>query len=739
MKQQHSINPLDDDNHVDSGDVIPEKQKKTTTLKSDSDPEATRLVNQSSNKLRKTKTDYLGKKEETVHRFSLSEVIGEGAMGEIVNAKDQDLLRKVAFKKILPDIAKNPKILRSFLTEAQITAQLEHPSIIPIYGLEINNDGEIAYSMKMIKGRTLANLIDEAKEQYEKYGRVDEDHSLTSLLEHFLKVCDAVHYAHMKGIIHRDLKPDNLMIGSYNEVYVMDWGVSRLAGGATESNTSEELIELLVTKEEISLAEKGRIIGTPRYMSPQQAAGKNDTLDGQSDQFSLGLILFELVTLKKAFNSTKAMELLKKVLKAELEAMVHYHPKGRVPKELKAIINKATARKTDGRYESVEAFSDDIRRFLRGEAVIAQPDTLVQSIFRWMIGHKELTAISVLSLLLISAGISVYNIYQHEQALIRAQIHENKLNQLLHDVTIQSQKINTHFLQIETLLEGLGSVTNALLMQPETQTNEPIYITRKLLPTSLQFSNVYKGERSTEHWVSNIAHGANYEDVKPDLAKLIDLNPFFQSIFLKSAQKPLDKNYSKEEIWDLIGNKGTSIVYAYVGLESGAYIEYPGGLGYMSKYDHRKRPWYIEAKKARQRSWITPYVDGTGLGLLISCEMPLFDQLKKFQGVAGIDMTFNYVKDHLLSLKNHPKIQAEYLLDQDGKIILNSKEDQDYKIVNKIREHKPFHHSNVIKEIQQKKSGYLIDDEQLIAYYLIDALDWYYVIEGVESKLLENL
>lgn len=678
------------------------------------------------------------KTEETKRHYSMLGKLGEGAMGEIVMARDQDLQRKVAYKKILPSMAKNNKVLQGFLTEAQITAQLEHPNIVPIYGLEVNQHGNIAYSMKMIKGHTLGDLIEEANNQYKKDNKVEEEYSLNALLEHFLKLCDAIHYAHMKGIIHRDLKPANMMIGPYNEVYVMDWGIARIIAGANEKiNSNEDLIELDITEKETALTEKGRVIGTPRYMSPQQAAGKNETLDGRSDQFSLGLILFELVTLKKAFKAKKAMELLKKVLKAKIEPIEHAYSKVKIPKELKAIITKSTSRKPSDRYESVEDFSDDIRRFLRGEAVLAQPDTFVQKTLRWMLHHRELTALIVMGVFLVSAASSAYNIYRHEQGLIAAQIHEHRLNKFLHSVVEQSQLINNHFLHMEVLLEGLGTTINQLLNQSYIPRGDVFTVEGKH-PANMPHSEFYKSKLSTTNWIAKVAYGMKIEQVEIPLKKINPLNQLFPSLFIKSAHLNPHDEWTTDSIWKLIAEKGTPLTWAYVGLESGSFSIYPGTLQYPPKYDHRKRPWYKEAKKVGVKSWTTPFVGGSGMGLLLSCEMPLYDLKNQFRGVAGMDMTFNYVKKHLLMLKN-PAVKASYLVNQKGEIVISSIQKQDFHVTNKERKVIPFPNEKVLKSILEEKSGYILENDYLTAFYKIDALGWYYVIEGVESNILKDI
>jgi len=159
------------------------------------------------------------------------EPIGRGSMGSILLVKDEDLRRKVAYKHIHEDMAADRGVVDRFYAEAQLTAQLEHPNIVPVYDLVVEEGGNLGYAMKRVRGRTLEGLMKEARAQLDARGAADERHALPVLLEHFLKVCDAVHYAHRKGVIHRDLKPQNIMVGADNEVYVMDWGIARVVGG----------------------------------------------------------------------------------------------------------------------------------------------------------------------------------------------------------------------------------------------------------------------------------------------------------------------------------------------------------------------------------------------------------------------------------------------------------------------------------------------------------------------------
>jgi len=251
--------------------------------------------------------------------YTILESIDEGAMGEILLARDNKLHRIVAYKKIHPRIAEIPSYLGRFFMEAQVTAQLQHPSIVPVYGLMVTDD-IVGYAMKLINGITLKGLIRETQQQYDEHGEPDEHHTLHARLEHFLKVCDAMHYAHRKGVVHRDLKPLNIMIGPYNEVYVMDWGIAKIVKvdegtfeGVTQKVSSDEV------EREMDKTAIGQVMGTPPYMSPEQASGEHDILDHRSDLYSLGLILFELVTLYRAINGKDADEIMMKARRGIIE------------------------------------------------------------------------------------------------------------------------------------------------------------------------------------------------------------------------------------------------------------------------------------------------------------------------------------------------------------------------------------------------------------------------------------
>lgn len=693
---------------------------------------------------------YSGEKitSDFVPRYEMIKTVGQGAMGKILLAIDQNLRRKVAYKMVHAEMASNRKVMGRFLTEAQITAQLDHPNIVPIYSLEVMPDGDIGYSMKMIHGKTLKELIIEARQQYDDLGKPDDDHSFEGLLDHFLKVCDAMHYAHIKGVIHRDLKPANIMIGPYNEVYVMDWGIAKIIK-QPEQRVDDELVELIRSdpgEPEMERTQMGQIVGTPRYLSPQQAAGKNDELDGRSDLFTLGLILFELVTLRPAFKGTSQIDLFKKILKVELEPFVHYKHKQRIPAEIQAIIGKATGKKTDQRYISVEAMADDIRRYLRGEAVLAKPDTPMQSLLRWMSHHRELTLGLVLTLILLSASATIYSMYQQQIAIQKAHEHQQNLSAFLMHVAKKAQEVDSQFLKGEALLAQMAGSAIQLLEYGEKQ-NQRVYTDIEIgnpddPPPDLRFSPFYDQNLTLDYNTYKLAPGLTREEAEPLMQVINPLRFVFREILLRSHQdEAIDLSPIEQQ--KLILDQGVPLIWVYVGLKQGLHVAYPGKTGYKPEYDPRLRPWYKDSLKQPGSRWLSPYIDTGGKGWVLPCTMPLWAPDGQFLGVAGVEMTLSHIKQQYLQIQDLPGVLNAYLINAEGEVIASSQEkDQAFQmgiLVNKSRDLKPYPRPEVIAALKSKHSGYYeyreAQENRVLAYYPISSLGWYYLVEARTSDL----
>ncbi len=676
-------------------------------------------------------------------KYAMLGTVGQGAMGEILLALDQALQRKVAYKKVHASMASNHKVMSRFYTEAQITAQLDHPNIVPIYNLEVHDSGEIGYSMKLIKGQTFKELIATARQQIREQGSTDEDHNQEAFLEHFLKVCDAMHYSHMKGVIHRDLKPANIMIGPYNEVYVMDWGIAKVMSRAEEP-MDDDLVNLIqpdLDQPEMERTQLGQILGTPRYMSPQQAAGKNDELDGRSDLFALGLILFEMLALKPAITAKTQIELIKRVLKAELEPFQNVLGKKIAP-ELEAIIRKACAKKVDLRYANVEDFADDIRRYRRGEAVLAKPDTPTQKLMRWIGHHREVTLGVILALSMLSAGVTIWSQYQQQQSTLAAQTREKRLSHFFLQVGQQAQRINSEFMHFESLLEYLSGSAQTLLefgkpVAGNVYTSDDFVLKSPLAPPDLEQAPAYQIPISLGWNTFKLAPGLDKNTQKPLLQQLSPLRFVFQKIFSKSLQNtaPIASERS------LILDQGAPLIWAYVGLRQGVHVSYPGKGGYSPVYDPRQRPWYTAALANKKLAWSAPYIDTGGKGWVLPCTQPLYDSQGHFLGVAGVEMTLDNIKANFLPLKQTNGFLRAFLLNAEGQIVASS-EDQSSSfelgtLINKARELKAYAHPEIIQRMQDEQSGYAElgpKAEKVVAFAPIRSLGWYYLVEATSEK-----
>jgi serine/threonine protein kinase len=238
-------------------------------------------------------------------RYHLHGEIARGGMGIILKGRDPDLGRDIAMKVLHPGHAGNPGMIQRFIEEAQIGGQLQHPGILPVYELGLDAGLRPYFTMRLVKGRTLAALLEE---------RPDPRRDLERFLTVFEQVCQTVAYAHARGVIHRDLKPSNVMVGAFGEVQVVDWGLSKVLHQGEAANLSrnrpgevdEPLVSTVRTTGGGLPSQSGSIIGTPSYMSPEQAQGEVEGLDEQTDVFALGSILCEILTGEPAYTGSRS-------------------------------------------------------------------------------------------------------------------------------------------------------------------------------------------------------------------------------------------------------------------------------------------------------------------------------------------------------------------------------------------------------------------------------------------------
>ena len=313
--------------------------------------------------------------DELLARYSWIKEIAKGGLGRVWLARDNHLAREVALKELRPERAEalGNQAVRRLLKEAQITGQLQHPNIVPVY--EMHRGSRPFYVMKLVKGETLTKAI-RRHHQQRRDGRRDPL-SLPHLLNAFVKICDALEYAHSRGIIHRDLKPDNISLGDYGEVIVLDWGLAKLVGSLEVETEPVQLTEDALSPP----SQAGANLGTLHYMSPEQARGQVELLDRQTDIYGLGTILFEILTDRPPHgpptpvaDKTYIPTLLEQIATSDTPRARDHEPS--VSPALDAICAQAMASQKSERYGTVEQLARDVQRFLADEPVSAWQEPL---------------------------------------------------------------------------------------------------------------------------------------------------------------------------------------------------------------------------------------------------------------------------------------------------------------------------------------------------------------------------
>jgi serine/threonine-protein kinase len=336
---------------------------------------------------------------ESEPRFHKLRLYRPGGLGKVFFAEDLELHREVALKEIREDHAHDPHSRIRFLREAEITARLEHPGIVPVYGMGQYADGRPFYAMRFIKGDDLKVAIRDFH-QADLPGRDPGERSLAlrQLLGRFVAVCNAVAYAHSRGVIHRDLKPANILLGKYGETLVGDWGLAKVVGRPEIPQRSEDGTVHPHARHELP-TESGTPLGTPPYMSPEQATGHPD-LGPASDIYSLGATLYELLTGLAPVQGSNRAEILEKVKRGDW--LPPGQLKSQTPPALDAICCKAMALNPKDRYATAQDLANDIERWLGEEPVTAYREKFMSQSVRWMKKHRSGVTTSVGTMLLIA-------------------------------------------------------------------------------------------------------------------------------------------------------------------------------------------------------------------------------------------------------------------------------------------------------------------------------------------------
>ncbi len=339
-------------------------------------------------------------------RFQILRPHARGGLGEVFVALDRDLGREVALKQIRPPYADDELSRARFVREAEVTGGLEHPGIVPVYALGSDPLGRPYYAMRFIHGESLLDAINRFHAAFPGAPATPERSlELRKLLRRLVDVCNAIEYAHSRGVLHRDIKPANIIVGTHGETLVVDWGLAKAinsANGSADALEQGPLLESVGTGP--AETSPGLALGTPSFMSPEQASGAQEKIGPASDIYSLGATLYCLLAGRAAFQGAAVTDVLRAVREGDFPPPRQVNPL--VPGGLEAVCLKAMALDPRDRYASPRALADDIERWMADEAVSARPEPLAERIGRWMRRRRTTVTAAAAAMLVAVVGLA---------------------------------------------------------------------------------------------------------------------------------------------------------------------------------------------------------------------------------------------------------------------------------------------------------------------------------------------
>lgn len=640
-----------------------------------------------------------GWKQRTIEsQYDLGEEIARGGMGRILVARDRELGREVAVKVLAPQSEGLTKgVVERFLQEAQITAQLEHPNILPVYGVECAT-GAPAFTMRLLGRRTFKSYLEECRvaEEAEELG---PDHVLEARLERFLGVCHAITYAHARGVVHRDLKPSNVLLGRHHAVYVVDWGAAKLldpdAVGDYQDVTEAPLVESDADVE----TKAGELIGTPMYMAPEQAMGAIDEQGPAADQFALGMMLQEIVTLAPPRDGSKSDRIAKAVIgdRVSMEA-----PPG--CEGLVAIVERATKPEPEDRFPSMIEFSAAVRLWLRQAQLTLRPPPASASVPKPDGARSEaraeptssvpprprkptLALLVGLAILTGSLGAVAASLWSTGDAERRAGARSQQLSTWSGRVAQRGAMIDHHLAQVEAEVAALAARFEERMPGLEPRSPMPA-LDQPLEQAGLAAPS--EPEMDLPSWLADHAYaGMGRLAGRPPLEGARHDDDYGMPVHHERTGVVWPAGVSDEQVVPLLhalGNvthalkrpmrpdadgESLALHLTYAAFEEGVLLNYPAYEALPEDYDPRARPWYRDAIGVFEPRFGAPYPDASGTGMLVPCNQAILKADGAPAGVAGADFALRTVRA-MITMDQHEGWTSSALLDGEARAFVDT-------------------------------------------------------------------
>ena len=618
--------------------------------------------------------------------YILGEQIAEGGQGVVLNGFDKSLKRDVIIKSAKSKKISNLQNKNLFVSEARIMARLDHPSIAPIYGMYSDSQDKLHLTMKQIKGKNLKDYLYGISVLYQHKGvrEYAEKDSILRRIEYLIKICEAVDYAHCKGVIHRDIKPENIIIGSHGETYLMDWGLACLFAPEKKPN-SQHLTE-------IGLHLRCELAGTPCYLAPELIRG--GLTSPQSDIFSLGMVLFEIVTLTRAVPGETVNEVLKNIIEEKYRPFKHRFLNSNLSDDLKAIIGKATSASLCKRYETADDMAKDLRSYLMRNETVARPDNFLRKSLRKLSHNIMVTSSVMLGIILCLTIIAFYGLHTQNILIKKQKTRESILTHFHDNLNKRASKLNYAIYYFENQLTNLVShskyVLNAKAKPAGKVTVDQKTVLYKLLKHILSISNL----------------------------------KFKQQMVNLSKQQPVSE--------------------IFIVLKDGSTLSQQRDKKYTEDHCFNKRACHKQALKINNViSWSKPLTCVTCSKIVICCFLRIPDEDNKALGIIGMDIDLEYI--HKYFFKNTVPGIREFLINKKGEVLLSSNfKREDIKILpetnNLILKTFVFN-EEFQRAIKEKKLRFRVrryNKEYIFGISYIPSLDYYYVEQTSEKKLWKD-